>query len=244
MSSLTNCYWLVTVSTILATESQISEISSQTTDFTVLRLMFSETLFMFSAFSAGSSTHISLEDKDLLSLVDDNITEAGDNIFTKNIFTTSQLLSIKLYDVVTSFNISTECYGQLINLMNMVFQDHDKLSKDIVGPVNALLKKKTAIKAHTYDICENVCDASTPFVSVKTMKMMSLSNQLARLLGNNNIREKLHYRANRQLISNKLSNYFDREEYRVLKAQHFFQSSNNIAVALFLDSFGNQKKSK
>ncbi|OAD71018.1 hypothetical protein PHYBLDRAFT_148233 [Phycomyces blakesleeanus NRRL 1555(-)] len=228
-----------------------------------------------SAFSAGSSTHISLNDKDLLPLIDDNITEDipfdpfqprtykascnfeagdeghvyGDNIFTENTFTTSQLLSIELYDIVTSFNVPTECHRQLVNLMNTVFRDHDKLSKEYspeilqAGPVNTLLKKKTAIKAHAYGICENVCklynntqceeecshcgskrfleptgDAPAPLVSVKTMKMMSLGDQLARLLGN--------------------------EEYKALKDQHFFQSPDDIAVALLSDGFVNQKKSK
>ncbi|OAD65553.1 C2H2-type zinc finger transcription factor [Phycomyces blakesleeanus NRRL 1555(-)] len=201
-----------------------------------------------SAFSAGSSTYISLDDEDLLSLIDDNITEDipfdpfqprtykasrnfeagdeghvyGDNIFTENIFTTSQLLSIELYDIVTSFNVSTEYNYQLFNLMNMVFQDYDKLSKEYSSeiiqaePVNTLLKKKTAIKAHIYDICKNVCklynntqckeecphcgsksfleptgDAPAPLVSVKTMKMMSLGDQLARLLGNKKSKQQL-----------------------------------------------------
>ncbi|OAD78838.1 hypothetical protein PHYBLDRAFT_73863 [Phycomyces blakesleeanus NRRL 1555(-)] len=254
-----------------------------------------------STFSASSSTHVHLENEDLSSLVDDYMTEdisfdlfkprtykascnfeAGDeghvyndNIFTENIFTTSPLLSIELYDIITSFNISTECHCQLANLMNTVFWDHDKLSKEYspeifqTGPVNTLLKNKAAIKTHTYVICVNACklynntqnkeecphcgskrfmeatdDTLTHLVSVKTMKMMLLGDQLARLFDNSDTREKLHYRAKRQLISSELSDYFDGEEYRALKTQHFFQSPDDVAVALFLDGFVNQKKSK
>ncbi|OAD67741.1 hypothetical protein PHYBLDRAFT_174069 [Phycomyces blakesleeanus NRRL 1555(-)] len=268
---------VLVVSAILATEAQISESSSRTTVLTVLRFMFSEMLFMF------SSTHVHLENEDLSTPVDDYMTEdisfdpfkprtykascnfkAGDeghiyndNIFTENTFTTSQLLSIELYDIVTSFN------------------DHDKLSKEYspeilrAGPVNTLLKNKAAIKPHAYDICVNACklynntqnkeecphcdskrfmeatdDTLAHLVLVKTMKMMSLGNQLARLLSNSDTRKKLHYRANRQLISSDLSDYFDGEEYRALKTQHLFQSPDNVAVALFLDGFVNQKKSK
>ncbi|OAD75291.1 hypothetical protein PHYBLDRAFT_64218 [Phycomyces blakesleeanus NRRL 1555(-)] len=239
-----------------------------------------------STFSASSSTHVHLENEDLSPPVDDYMTEdipfdpfkprtykafcnfeAGDeghvyndNIFTENTFTTSQLLSIELYDIVTSFNVSTECHRQLANLMNTVFWDHDKLSKEYspeilqAGPVNTLLKNKAAIKAHAYVICMNACrlynntqnkeecphcgskrfmeatdNTLTHLVPVKTMKMI--------LLGNSDTRKKLHYRANRQLISSELSDYFDGEEYKALKTQHFFQSPDDVAVALFLDGF-------
>ena len=73
---------------------------------------------------------------------------------------------------------------------------------------------------------------------------MSLGDQLARLLGNSDAREKLHYRGNRPCITDGLSDYFDGEEYKALKDKHFFQSPDDVAVALFLDGFVNTKKSK
>ncbi|KAI9476581.1 MAG: hypothetical protein EXX96DRAFT_507889 [Benjaminiella poitrasii] len=67
------------------------------------------------------------------------------------------------------------------------------------------------------------------------MKIMSLGDQLARLLSNNDTRQMLHYRANRPNISSQLPDYFDGEEYKALKARHFFQSPDDIVFALFLD---------
>lgn len=81
-------------------------------------------------------------------------------------------------------------------------------------------------------------------VPAKTMKMMSLGDQLARLVGNDDSRKKLHFRANRQTVPGEMSDYFDGAEYKRLQALHFFQSPDDIAIALFLDGFVNQKKSK
>ncbi|KAI9485884.1 MAG: hypothetical protein EXX96DRAFT_534203 [Benjaminiella poitrasii] len=87
-----------------------------------------------------------------------------------------------------------------------------------------------------YDVCENVCklyditknedqcphcgskrskqaNTNSALVLVNTMKMMSFGDQLAELLRNSDTRRKLHYRANRQSVSKRLSDYFDGEEY-------------------------------
>ena len=54
-----------------------------------------------------------------------------DNVLTENTFTTSQLLSIQLYDAVTAFNISTEAHRVLAGIMNTIIRDHDKLMQGI-----------------------------------------------------------------------------------------------------------------
>ncbi|KAL0096990.1 hypothetical protein J3Q64DRAFT_1828079 [Phycomyces blakesleeanus] len=187
----------------------------------------------------------------------------NDNIFTNNIFTTSELFSICLNDFVIDFEVSTDLHSLLVDLMNM------NTTQKILhaGPVNTLIKSKTDLKSYEYDICENVCslfditkneeecsickahrykeiDGDSSLVPVNTMKMMSLGDQLARLLGNNKTRLKLQYRANRQSISNDMSDYFDSEEYKTLKEQQLFDSPDDIAIALFLDGFFNGKQIK
>ncbi|OAD75383.1 C2H2-type zinc finger transcription factor [Phycomyces blakesleeanus NRRL 1555(-)] len=197
----------------------------------------------------------------------------NDNIFTNNTFTTSELFSIGLNDLVTDHGVSTDLHSLLVDLMNMVIRDNDKLKEEYnpkvlhAGPVNTLIKSKTDLKSYEYDICENVCllfditkdedkcsickayrykeiDGDSSLVPVNIMKMMSIGDQLARLLGNDKTRAKLQCRANRQSISNKISDYFDGEEYKTLKEQQLFDSPNDIAIALFLDGFVNQEKSK
>ncbi|KAL0086416.1 hypothetical protein J3Q64DRAFT_1834229 [Phycomyces blakesleeanus] len=190
----------------------------------------------------------------------------NDNIFTNNTFTTSELFSIGLNDLVTDHGVSTDLHSLLVDLMNMVIRDNDKLKEEYnpkvlhAGPVNTLIKSKTDLKSYEYDICENVCllfditkdedkcsickayrykeiDGDSSLVPVNIMKMMSIGDQLARLLGNDKTRAKLQCRANRQSISNKISDYFDGEEYKTLKEQQLFDSPNDIAIALCTDEY-------
>ena len=44
-----------------------------------------------------------------------------------NTFNISQLMSIQLYDIVTSFGVSTECHRQLVGFANTLIRDHAKL---------------------------------------------------------------------------------------------------------------------
>lgn len=195
---------------------------------------------------------------------------------------------------MTSFNVSTDCHSQVVDLMNTLIRDCDKLKEGMInpnlldvpnktnqwnqfieyspkilhaGPVNNLLKRKTELKAQVYDICKNACklyhatekddecphcsskrfkssDGASSLVPAETMNMMSIGDYISRLLSNEQTREKLHYRDNRQSVSNELSDYFDGEEYKALKEKHLFESPDDIAIALFLDGFVNQEKSK
>lgn len=76
------------------------------------------------------------------------------------------------------------------------------------------------------------------------MKMMSIGDQLAKLLGNNTTRQELHYRHNRVANPNVISDFFDGAMYKNFVAKGNFQNKDDIAVALFLDGFVNRKKSK
>jgi hypothetical protein len=42
-------------------------------------------------------------------------------------FTTAQLLSIQLADIITEYKVPREAYRKLVNLMNTVIRDHDKI---------------------------------------------------------------------------------------------------------------------
>ncbi|KAG2191239.1 hypothetical protein INT47_012016, partial [Mucor saturninus] len=154
-------------------------------------------------------------------------------------FTTSQMMSIQLYDIITSFQVSSECHRQIVHLMNTVIRDHDKLAEEYnphirhAGPVSTLLKEKTSIKAHEF-----------PIGSRTTMKMMSVGDQLSKLLSHEETREKLRYRHDRKATPGIISDYFDGEDYKALKNANLFQSPDDIAIALFVDGFVNQKKSK
>ncbi|CAO3634644.1 unnamed protein product [Mucor hiemalis] len=124
-----------------------------------------------------------------------------------NTFTTSELLSIQLNDIVMLFKCSTECHRQLVWLFNTaienVINDLERDGKPKIlhaGSINKRLRDKTEIKAFQYDICRNSCMlfdttknkthcthckesryrglSSTPF---QTMKMMSIGDQLDKL---------------------------------------------------------------
>ncbi|KAG2193951.1 hypothetical protein INT47_003521 [Mucor saturninus] len=188
-------------------------------------------------------------------------------------FTTSQLMSIELYDIVTSFQVSSECHRQIVRLMNTVIRDHEKLAEEYnphilhAGPVSTLLKEKTSIKAHEYDICKNVCqlfditkdeevcsvckenryESQVPgsaLIPHQTLKMMSVGDQLSKLLSHGETRQKLRYRRDRKENPGIISDYFVGKDYKALKAANLFQSPEDIALVLFVDGFVNQKKSK
>ncbi|KAI7894495.1 uncharacterized protein EV154DRAFT_560448 [Mucor mucedo] len=187
-------------------------------------------------------------------------------------FTTSKLRSIELYDIVTSFQVFSGCHRQIVRLMNTVIRDHEKLAEEYnphifyAGPVSTLLKERT-IKAHEYDNCKNVCqlfditqdekvcsvckesryESEVPgsvLIPVQTIKMMSVGDQLSKLLSHEETRQKLRYRHDRKENPGNISDYFDGEDYKALKAADLFQSPEDIALVLFVDGVVNQSKSK
>ena len=76
------------------------------------------------------------------------------------------------------------------------------------------------------------------------MKMMSVGDQLSHMLSNNSTRINLQYRHEREEVPGVITDYFDGEDYRTLRANGMFESPDDLAIALFVDGFVNQKKSK
>ena len=131
-------------------------------------------------------------------------------------------------------------------------------------PVKTLLKNATHLKAHKYDICCNTCmlfdvsknetecsvcgterylsvEGNSSLVPIEEMKMMSVGDQLSPMLRNEDTRKHLHYRHEREEVPGIISDYFDGKDYKALKAKGMFESPEDIALALFVDGFVNQK---
>ncbi|KAI9329150.1 hypothetical protein BD770DRAFT_404290 [Pilaira anomala] len=71
---------------------------------------------------------------------------------------------------------------------------------------------------------------------------MSVGDQLSHMLSNDDTRKSLQYRHEREEVPGVISDYFDGEDYKTLKAMGMFESPDDIALALFVDGFVNQKK--
>ena len=81
-------------------------------------------------------------------------------------------------------------------------------------------------------------------IPAQTMKMMSIGDQLSKLLSNDETRKSLHYLSNRESIPGYVSDYFDGECFKAFKSRNNFDSPDDIAIALYVDGFVTQKKSK
>lgn len=135
------------------------------------------------------------------------------------------------------------------------------------GRVKNLLKNETEIIAQEYDVCINGCKlfdnmnneeecphchesrfkfnaSSSQLVPAQTMKMMSIGDQISKLLSDDETRKSLHYSHSRESIPGYVSDYFDGETYKAFKSKNYFTSPDDIAIVLYVDGFVTQKKSK
>ncbi|CEP16043.1 hypothetical protein [Parasitella parasitica] len=139
-----------------------------------------------------------------------------------NSYTTSELISIELYDLVKEYSIPRDAYRKLVRLMNTTIRDNDKLAREsnpqiMHGPqVEKMMQQQTTLSAHSYDVCENGCklynledeatecqycshdrfdsrNSNKPF---QTMKIMSIGDIVSGLIANPVTREELRYRHN------------------------------------------------
>ncbi|CEP07672.1 hypothetical protein [Parasitella parasitica] len=84
-----------------------------------------------------------------------------------NSYTTSELISIELYDLVKEFSIPRDAYRKLVRLMNTTIRDNDKLAREsnpqiMHGPqVERMMQQQTTLSAHSYDVCENGSEIPT-----------------------------------------------------------------------------------
>ena len=48
-----------------------------------------------------------------------------------NTYTTSELISVELYDLINDFSVPRDCYRKLVRLMNTMIRDTEKLARGI-----------------------------------------------------------------------------------------------------------------
>ncbi|KAK4509116.1 uncharacterized protein ATC70_007466 [Mucor velutinosus] len=140
----------------------------------------------------------------------------------QNTYTTTELVSIELYDIVNDFAIPRDAYRKLVRLMNTVLRDTEKISREsnpeiMHGPrVQSMLQRQSSLTSHEYDVCINGCklyalevddeeticnicsheryDARGDHRALSTMKVMSIGDIVSRLVANSITREELRYR--------------------------------------------------
>ncbi|OAD74354.1 hypothetical protein PHYBLDRAFT_167768 [Phycomyces blakesleeanus NRRL 1555(-)] len=118
--------------------------------------------------------------------------------------------------------------------------------------VDALLKSKSSVKGHEYDVCPNGCrlyginddqescvdcgklqyktDTEQSQISAASMKLMSVSDMFSQMLADPATRELLYYRANRESVAGQLTNIFDGENYKQLVQQGLFSNPDDIVI--------------
>ncbi|OAD67250.1 C2H2-type zinc finger transcription factor [Phycomyces blakesleeanus NRRL 1555(-)] len=196
-----------------------------------------------------------------------NSSRIGSNTFTK-----AELISIHLSQLMLQHRISRAAYRDIVRFVNTIIRDHNEImlepgAKISHGKtVNALLKSKSSVKGHEYDVCPNGCqlygindnqescvDCGKPRYKTDTeqsqtpaasMKLMSVGGMFSQILADSATRELLHYRANRESVASQLTDIFDGENYKQLVQQGLFSNPDDIAIGLYTNGFVNQKKGK
>ncbi|OAD66223.1 hypothetical protein PHYBLDRAFT_175516 [Phycomyces blakesleeanus NRRL 1555(-)] len=191
---------------------------------------------------------------------------------SSNTFRKAELMSIHLSQLMLQYRISRAAYRDTVQFVNTIIQDHDEIMLELGAKIshgktiNALLKSKSSVKGHEYDVCLSGCQlygindnqescvdcgepryktdpeqSETPSAS---MKLMSASDMFSQMLADPATRELLHYRANRKSVAGQLTNVFDSNSYKQLVQQDLFSNPNDIAIELYTNGFVNQKKGK
>lgn len=130
--------------------------------------------------------------------------------------------------------------------------------------VESRMAAKSSFEGHEYDVCMNGCklyglndnnthctycraerysseSTATPKAS---MKIMSIGDILAGMLANPETKELFKYRSERESINGLYKDIFDGQDYKDMKNRGYFESPDDIAIALFTDGFTNQHKGK
>ncbi|KAL0092764.1 hypothetical protein J3Q64DRAFT_1830340 [Phycomyces blakesleeanus] len=132
--------------------------------------------------------------------------------------------------------------------------------------VDALLKSKSSVKGHEYNVCPSGCqlyeindnqescvdygklqyktDTEQSQTPAASMKLMSVGDMFSQMQADPSTRELLHYRANWEFVAGQLTNIFDGDSYKQLAQQGLFSNPNDIAIGLYTNGFVNQKKGK
>ncbi|OAD74319.1 C2H2-type zinc finger transcription factor [Phycomyces blakesleeanus NRRL 1555(-)] len=189
-----------------------------------------------------------------------------------NTSTKAELMSIHLSQLMLQHRIARAAYRDIVQFINTVIRDHDNIMMEPGGKishgetVDALLKSKSSVKDHEYDVCSSGCrlyginddqescvDCSKPRYKTDpdqgqtpaaSMKLMSVGDMLSQMLADPATRELLCYRANRESVAGQLTNIFDGDNYKQLVQQGLFSNPDDIVIGLYTDGFVNQKKGK
>lgn len=165
-----------------------------------------------------------------------------------------KLLQGKVPDDISKFNL----------LISFFFTESSD-PKIMHGPaVQNLLVKNSQVKGHVYHVCVHGCKLynddsesceychENRFKSVElgvriptaTIKILSIGDIIAQLLGNEKTRELLRYRADRE-VDQGITDFFDGENYKDFRDNYnAFQNPDDIAIALYTDGFVNDNKGK
>ncbi|OAD78115.1 C2H2-type zinc finger transcription factor [Phycomyces blakesleeanus NRRL 1555(-)] len=151
-----------------------------------------------------------------------NSSQIGGNTFTK-----AKLMSIHLSQLMLQHRISRAAYRYIVQFVNTI--SHGKT-------VNALLKSKSSVKGHEYDVCPSGCQ----FYGINDNQESCID--CSKLLYKTDPEQSETSSTSMKLMS--LTNIFDGDSYKQLVQQGLFSNSDDIAIELYTDSFINQKKGK
>ncbi|OAD80872.1 hypothetical protein PHYBLDRAFT_138425 [Phycomyces blakesleeanus NRRL 1555(-)] len=186
-----------------------------------------------------------------------------------NTFTKAKLMSIHLSQLMLQHRIARAAYRDIVQFINTVIRDHDDIMMERGAKishgetVDALLKSKSSVKGHEYDICSSGCrlygindnqescvdcgkpryktDPNQSQTPAANMKLMSVGDMLSQMLADPATRELLCYRANRESVAGQLTNIFDGDNYKQLVQQGLFSNPNDIAIGLYTNGPIHQK---
>ncbi|OAD74819.1 hypothetical protein PHYBLDRAFT_61130 [Phycomyces blakesleeanus NRRL 1555(-)] len=180
-----------------------------------------------------------------------------------NTFTKAELMSIHLSQLMLQHRIAKAAYRDLVRFINTVIRDHNDImiepgAKISHGKtVDTLLKSKSSVKGHEYDVCSSGCqlygindnqescvdcgkpryktDPNQSQTPAASMKLLSVGNMLSQMLADPATRELLCYRANQESVAGQLTNILDGDNYKQLVQQGLFSNPNVIAIRLYTD---------
>jgi hypothetical protein len=131
--------------------------------------------------------------------------------------------------------------------------------------LDRVLKKKTNIECHMKEVCTKGCmlfeedDIETIYCKNpackeprfdtdgrprRRMNMLSVAEQVAKMLANNDTRQLMRYRHNYQSIEGEYKDYFDGAAYKVFSQDgpgKIFTGKDDIPMTLFVDGFNASK---
>ncbi|KAK4513049.1 uncharacterized protein ATC70_000086 [Mucor velutinosus] len=189
-------------------------------------------------------------------------------------FNESELLSLKLRDIFDKYPASREMSRESIYFTNTIIKNIAEagggIERGIVFPkliqfdtLEARMRKKTGVQAFIYKVCpqgckvypkndtsvQGVCNhCGTPKSEAQNMKVLSIGDQLARVLSDKSKRDELmSYRRNYQHDPHFYRDYFDGQEYINFQQRRKRHGTNvdeePILLALYVDGFKPQSNS-